>query len=330
MDDAPVKVLFIMGWGRSGSTLLDNILGEVEGFRSLGELHYLWRRGFIKNHLCGCRRPVDQCELWSRVLDTPFHGGKLRDLDPKEVDRWQHEAARMRYFRRLLEMEPGRPTRWPELDSYVEALGAVLRGVAAVDHARVIVDSSKRPSDGAVLRLVPDLDVYYLHLVRDPRATAYSWRRVKVGPHQSLRQLGPAVYSTLRWMNRNAAAEKLARRVDRGRTMFLRYEDFVAQPARNLERILRHLGEERGHLPFLDERTVSLGVNHTVSGNQRRFKTGPIEIKHDDAWMAEQSRTDRSLATAIALPRLLRYGYPLRPKPPQPNAKTPPTKTRTP
>ena len=36
--DAPVKVLFIAGWGRSGSTLVGNVLGSVDGLVHLGEL----------------------------------------------------------------------------------------------------------------------------------------------------------------------------------------------------------------------------------------------------------------------------------------------------
>ena len=38
------RVLYILGWGRSGSTVLGNILGEVDGFFCAGELHYLWER----------------------------------------------------------------------------------------------------------------------------------------------------------------------------------------------------------------------------------------------------------------------------------------------
>ena len=312
MTEPPVKILFIMGWGRSGSTLLDNVLGEIEGFTSLGELHYLWRRGFIKQHTCGCRRPVGECELWSKVLDTPFRDRKLGELDPAEVDRWQHDSVRMRYFRRLLRFEPGAPTNWKDLDNYIEALAAVYRAVARVDGSRVVVDSSKRPSDGAVVRLLPGIDPFYVHLVRDPRATAHSWRRVKMGPHRRLRHLGPAVYSTTRWLNRNAAAERLKARAGEARSMFLRYEDFVARPRATVREVVRFVGEHAGEPPFVDDRTVELGVNHTVSGNQRRFQTGPIEVRRDDAWMTDQPPFDRLLTTALALPKLRRYGYNVR------------------
>ena len=43
MSDVPV--LYIGGWGRSGSTLLAHVLAEVPGFVSVGELRYVWQGG---------------------------------------------------------------------------------------------------------------------------------------------------------------------------------------------------------------------------------------------------------------------------------------------
>ena len=38
-NDVPrTKVLFIGGYGRSGSTLLDRLLGQIDGFVSVGEV----------------------------------------------------------------------------------------------------------------------------------------------------------------------------------------------------------------------------------------------------------------------------------------------------
>ena len=41
-DDTAPKVLFIGGYGRSGSTLLDRVLGSTDGFFSAGELRSLF------------------------------------------------------------------------------------------------------------------------------------------------------------------------------------------------------------------------------------------------------------------------------------------------
>ncbi len=40
------RVLFIAGPGRSGSTLLDLLLGQIDGFTSTGELRLIWNSRF--------------------------------------------------------------------------------------------------------------------------------------------------------------------------------------------------------------------------------------------------------------------------------------------
>ena len=56
------------------------------------------------------------------------------------------------------------------------------RGIARSTGARLIVDSSKEPHYSWILRQATDLDVRFLHLVRDPRAVAMSWRRPRAEP----------------------------------------------------------------------------------------------------------------------------------------------------
>jgi hypothetical protein len=148
-----------------------------------------------------------------------------------------------------------------------------------------------------------------VHLVRDPRAVSYSWSRVKVGFDKRMRQFGP-VYSTVRWVNRNSAAAALRAKEGPGRSLVVRYEDFVATPRATVEAIADLVEEQPQHLPFVDERTVELAVNHTVSGNQSRFRTGTVKIRQDAEWLERQKRVDRLVTTAIAWPWLRRYGYP--------------------
>ena len=65
-----LTVLCITGWCRNGSTIIGNILNEVPDFFHVGELHFLWRNsaGEGANNLCGCRAPLTECEIWSKVL----------------------------------------------------------------------------------------------------------------------------------------------------------------------------------------------------------------------------------------------------------------------
>jgi hypothetical protein len=313
MSEIRVKVVLIIGRGRSGSTILDNVLGGIEGFASVGELHNLWRRAILKDHHCGCGMPVVECPVWSRTLDTAHLDPALGRLDVEDVVGWQSEVVRQRHLWRLLHLEPGRETGWEPLDRYVRLLGRVYRGIAATTAARVVVDSSKRPEHAAIVRLVPGIEAYVLHLVRDPRAVAYSRQRAKVGPDGVMVRFG-VLKGTKGWVARNLEASLLRRTMPRSRFTRLLYGHFVGRPGPTVERILDLVGEPRRELPFEDVRTVRLPPSHTVAGNPSRFRTGPVTLSFDDEWRTRLPDLHRWGITAMTLPFLAAYGLPLIPR----------------
>ena len=52
MNHAATRVLYIGGWGRSGSTLLATQLGSLGGYVSVSELRYVWQAGEIGRASC--------------------------------------------------------------------------------------------------------------------------------------------------------------------------------------------------------------------------------------------------------------------------------------
>ena len=48
------RVLYIGGLGRSGTTLLERILGELPGACALGEVVHLWDRDVRADERCAC------------------------------------------------------------------------------------------------------------------------------------------------------------------------------------------------------------------------------------------------------------------------------------
>ena len=71
-DAGATKVLFVAGTGRSGSTLLANVLGTVDGVFSGGEIRYLWERGLQDERLCGCGRAFLECPVWTAILHEAY------------------------------------------------------------------------------------------------------------------------------------------------------------------------------------------------------------------------------------------------------------------
>ena len=101
----------------------------------------------------------------------------------------------------------------------------------------------------------------------------------------------------------------MLRRAGAARSLRLRYEDFVAAPRTTIEAARALTGEPSRTSPFVDEHTVTLGVNHTIAGNPSRFSTGTLVLEDRSDWREGQSRAERWITTAIALPFLRRYGY---------------------
>ncbi|MDQ3927328.1 MAG: hypothetical protein M3272_10185, partial [Actinomycetota bacterium] len=82
-SDGKIKVLYIAGFGRSGSTLLGNVLGQVDDFVSVGEIRNIWLHGLIQNKVCGCGAPFKECEMWQPVLNEAF--GDRGGVDPEKM-----------------------------------------------------------------------------------------------------------------------------------------------------------------------------------------------------------------------------------------------------
>ncbi len=118
-----------------------------------------------------------------------------------------------------------------------------------------------------------------------------------------------ALDATVRWDLLNLGSEAVLRRAGPGRSLRLRYEDFIAAPRASIDAARELVGAPEGRSPFVDERTVTLGVNHSIAGNPSRFATGTLVLEDKSEWRKAQSRTERWVTTVVALPFSRRYGY---------------------
>jgi hypothetical protein len=306
MNNPKIKVLYIAGWGRSGSTLLARILGQLEGYVHTGELRTIWTDGFKPKAICGCSLPVSHCELWQAVFDRGWGG--MATLNPQAMAqlRLQTEPRSQDIlFSRLL---PGRQSQLQaKLESYIEVLSRLYSAIAEITQAEIIVDDSLHPGYGYTLTLVPNLQVYILHLVRDARGCAYSWqnRRKKGLGSYSLSQ------SALGWSLRNWVTEMLGH--DRAIPYLrVRYEDFIDQPQETLFKILDFAQTTAQPLPLTANAQVRLTATHSIFGNDNRTQTGLIQLHLDEVWKREMALTDQLKVNALTWPLLLKYGYFLR------------------
>jgi hypothetical protein len=301
-----LKILYIAGNGRSGSTLLDSILGQLDGFFAVGEVRQIWDEGIVENRLCGCGTPVRQCEVWHEVL---AHLAAQHTVDAQQMGHLREQLAQTK---RLLPMFAW-PRRYrrrsvPGLNEFLEGTARLYESIAHVTGCRVIVDSSKWPTYSFLLHLLPQVDVYVLHLVRDPRACAFSWTRAKdTEPGHSI-GIQSAFHCTAYWVVWNPAIRSLWGGQPQ-RYRFLRYEDFIRHPRSTIERIVQFVGEGPTQLPFADDDTVTMAKTHAVAGNPSKFVKGPVRLALDDEWRRKMPAGRRRLVTSMTWPWLWQYGY---------------------
>ncbi len=299
-----MRVLYIGGAGRSGSTLLEVVLGNAPGWFSVGEIRFFWAYlSGQRERLCGCGHELGRCPFWTRVEQSLKTTGSVADL--REIARLTQRFDRTR---RVLEraLRPPDERRYGEL---LEATRALYESVADVSGAEVIVDSSKVPTH---LELLLDLgwDVRVLHLVRDGRAVAYSWHRKAkqelAMPGTHMERVG-LLRALLRWGIENQLVERFASRAAAYR--LLRYEDFVKDPAGSLGGALGELGLGPPSIGYLAKPELMVERTHSVGGNPARFRSGPIRIREDREWLVKLGRAKVLALGMLGLPVLQRYGY---------------------
>jgi hypothetical protein len=305
-----VTVLYIAGLGRSGSTLLERILGRVPGCVPVGEVVFLWERGLRDNELCGCGVRFRQCPFWTRVGEEAFGGWEA--LDVAQVLALRHRVDRHRYLAALLA-----PGLWPpfhrELRRYADLLERLYLAIGRVSGAEVVVDSSKEPSYVYLLRHVRGVRLRVVHLVRRSHGVAFSAskkveRPEAVGAKAYMATRSP-IGTAFEWLIDNTVLDLLP--AVGTPALRLRYESLVNSPLEQVAVVLGHAGRPpTGRtLDCVDHGSVELATDHTVSGNPLRFRKGRLELRVDESWRRGMARRHRLAVTAITWPLLLRYGY---------------------
>ena len=305
---SPTKILFLAGWQRSGSTLLQRMLGQIDGVFPAGELWYIWEQGLIENRLCGCGSRFRDCAFWAKVFDRAFGG--MPSIEADRMMQAVRSGSRTRYLPRYWTAS-GRRSLAAGLDYELDAVRRLYAAILAISGRDYLIDSSKSPGYANLLSIVRGVEVYVIHLVRDPRGVAYSWQRRKpqidTGNREHMDRTS-AAKSSLLWNVWNLASEHV-HNCGPDHYLRLRYEDLMARPGQEIERIAEKVGLSGRNLDFINGKTVHLTPTHTVSGNPNRFQAGDINLSCDEEWKDAMSGFQRNTVTLLTRPLLGRYGY---------------------
>ena len=288
--------------------MLGKMLGELDGAVFVGEVNFFWADGVLGGRPCGCGVPVKECPIWARIVGRLGNDPAARSRDIvtmlAETTRTRHGLAMLSPF--------GRRHRVQRRREIAEHLGALYRAIAAEFQVDVIIDSSKSPMYGEILVQMDGIEIETVHLIRDPRAVADSWRRPKqesIGG-SVLPRFGLS-HSSVLWLVTNLLAAR--RRTSAAPYVRVRYEDLMNDTAQQMAMICQALGRATAGLDIADDgRSVSLGTSHSIAGNPNRFETGAIALRRDDGWQSRITALEHRMITVLTLPGLRAFGYPAR------------------
>ncbi len=305
MTENATRVILLGGTGRSGSTLVANALGSAACAFSAGEVRFAWQRGLAEPGLCGCGETVRQCGVWQEILVAAF-GSVPSETEALAFHRRLTSATRLRRLPSMLQKRND-----PELIDLAITVGRLHAAIAQVSGASVVIDSSKLPTYAALLTRAPNLDLRLVHLVRDPRATAWSWQRTSAtgaveGKDEEMDQFS-AWKSAGLWTVWNWALPRLV--ADRAAYRVLRYEDLMTDPAEAFRDILDFAGMPHEALSVAADHSMVIAPAHTVAGNPNRHRSGDVAFRSDDEWADRLSGSDRVTVDVISRPIRARFGY---------------------
>ena len=273
------QVLYVMGAGRSGSTILGVTLGNCERVFYAGELDaWLARSG--EPQVAG----EEQTRFWSAVRERVDGAAAL----------FGHEVQRA--IERSLSLL--RINKWPARrrlrGPYRKDSESLFTAICGEAGTPFIVDTSHYPLRARELQALSGIDLYLLYLVRDPRSVVASFARKDVAQY-SKSVLTTNVYL---WLT-NALATYVFLRHPRERRLFVRYEDFVADPQQVVGGILAtaslsvpapNFQALRTGIPFQGNRVIRSEVIALESGPAPRPGPAPTTKLLQLPWTLALSR----------------------------------------
>lgn len=291
MNSEKIKVIYIAGATRSGSTLLSRLLGEVDGFVNVGEaLRWLFNtRRMKRTRPCSCGSPVDLCPFWNKIFS---------EIEHSDEQAFATSMVRIRYLPLLV--SPIKSIRLKhQWSSLLNKTRNLIYSIVVNSNCGIIIDSSKNPANAYVLSQIPEIELHVVHLVRDPRGVVSSWTK----PKEYMK-----IFSWWRvvawWVSHNLSAEILRFWVEDYR--LVRYEDFIKSPVKTIQEIVSMMNGQSSDLSFINGEEFTIGTQHLLGSNPDRQIIGTIQFK-ENPWSLPWYKN--ILVIIFTFPLLLRYHY---------------------
>lgn len=274
----PIDIIYIMGSGRSGSTLLSNMLGTQSEIVCAGEVYNFknfFESAVSNNRLCSCGEKLEECDYWQSVRGKIEADGGNALVDLKDTN----------------------------LSAFKENNYSLFSAMRDTSNKKIIVDSSKRHYRLKLLLKSKLFRVVIVHLVRDARA--YSYSSLLTGREKGKSDM-EYYKKLLEWQKKNLGIKAIYGR-NPGYIM-VRYEDLVINYTKELSRVMALCNQTMDESRLFDS---TIKQSHEFSGNRRFISEGLKTVKLDTRYLENLTQNQWLSGSVIVAPALSVFGYPV-------------------
>jgi hypothetical protein len=312
MPDKP-ELIYIAGYGRSGSTLLERLLQFQPFVHACGEMTNFFRIYGSDSSRCSCGQSLVNCEFWGGIAQKlfkqdfsvqkfPYYG----KLQKKREAHWSHGGSFA-------------PLRYQ--DTYANLMQPFFEALARHPYENhVLIDSSKTaystPFRPIAISQLGQFRVRVIHLVRDPRGVVWS---VKKGLNRKL-EAGKKEKAQLAvtraiagWIFANRSANRLKDFFGEDNYFLIKYEDLVVDPAQVLSSISTNWNFDLQQSIHVAKEArcgseIQLPIMHQLSGNRMRFSS-TFSIHPDYNWKEKLDSKTNAFVKYCTMPLMKKYNY---------------------
>lgn len=296
-EDSPApKIIYIAGYGRSGSTLLSILLDNLSGVVGVGGVAGLpWYLG-VRGRECSCNRFYVNCPAWSKVFRALPGGVKfIREMGAiqRQVEPWN------KGFEKMMNNHT--------CPQYSQKVTEFFRTIARMRRARVLVDASKcaYPYMWRALSLSQTgVEVFVIHLVRGAGEVVSSRKKGRNVDLEREKTGRPGVFASsiglAGWITANLAAWYTRRYLKKDRSIVVHYEDLIRSPETEIRRIV-----DRAELPGIDPSTAfrndtGFEIGHLVGGNRMARQNQTVEVDPSSSTASCLSKFEKFAVAAVS------------------------------
>lgn len=272
-----MKVIYLIGAGRSGTTALASVLNASESICSLGELNHLTSVS-LSDNICSCGLDLSACIFWSdfsvelnKFHRTEFieaqtmleaHGNVISNcFKPSKTNSRVYDSAHSDLFSAI--------SIYYKREEYIDDI--------------VLLDSAKYVGRAIALAKNKDIDLRVIYMTRDPRGVAASFAK-KVQTSKGF------ISASIYYNAINLLAEIARRTALKGRVCKIRYEDLLDNSNEVLDKIGEHIDVDLSSVKGKIKTKQPLAIGHIVGGNRLKSK-GSIILHKADKWSMSYFKT---------------------------------------